>query len=95
MDLMIMVIIPCLSFTHYCVNLIHPSVFYKLLSGKNGANTYNLVHKHGFKVLLMDGGYENKLINLHKEMITEDNVVDLFMKYNVPKAADYISIDID
>ena len=64
-------------------------------NGKNGANTYHLVEKHGFRVLLMDGGFENSTINLHNEMISPENIVDLFDKYNVPKAADYVSIDID
>ena len=64
-------------------------------SGKNGANTYNLIHKHGFYSLLMDGNFENKEIHLFQEKITDTNIVDLFIKYNVPKSADYVSIDID
>ena len=67
----------------------------QLNNGKNGANTYHLVEKHGFNVLLMDGGYENRSINLHKEIITPQNIVDLFVKYKVPRTPDYVSIDID
>lgn len=32
----------------------------------------------------MDGGNENPAINLHKEFITSDNIVDLFKKHEVP-----------
>lgn len=35
--------------------------------------------------LIMDGGYENKNINLQKEFITKENINELFKKYNVPK----------
>eukprot|EP01001_Neometanema_parovale_P007908 NODE_4193_length_1102_cov_81.683350_g3995_i0.p2 GENE.NODE_4193_length_1102_cov_81.683350_g3995_i0~~NODE_4193_length_1102_cov_81.683350_g3995_i0.p2 ORF type:complete len:197 (+),score=18.53 NODE_4193_length_1102_cov_81.683350_g3995_i0:504-1094(+) len=43
----------------------------------------------------MDGGHVNHTINLHKEMITEHNVVDLFEKYNVPSNPDLVTIDVD
>ena len=33
----------------------------------------------------MDGSHENFTINLHKEIILHENVVDLFEKYKVSK----------
>ena len=45
--------------------------------------------------LLMDGSNENPEINLKKEFITAENIVELFEKYSVPKMFDLCSIDID
>lgn len=45
--------------------------------------------------LIMDGGYENKNINLQKEFITKENINELFKKYNVPKKINVLSVDID
>lgn len=61
----------------------------------NGANTYNLRANHNWTGLLMDGGHANPQINLHQEIITPANVVDLFRKYAVPHEPDYVSIDLD
>jgi hypothetical protein len=60
-----------------------------------GSNTYNLYHHHGWRGLLLDGGFENEAINLRKEWITSDNIVSLLEKYDVPSELDYLSIDID
>ena len=43
----------------------------------------------------MDGGFSNKEINLNKEFITEENILNLFAKYNVSKSFDVLSIDVD
>ena len=43
----------------------------------------------------MDRDYSDATINLHKETITAENIIQLFEKYNVPVAPDYVSIDID
>lgn len=43
----------------------------------------------------MDGAHENPSINLRKEFITKENVVDLFCKYNVPHNINLLSVDID
>jgi hypothetical protein len=48
-----------------------------------------------WKGLLMDGNYEDKKINLHKEFITAENIRPLFRKYLVPKTFDLLSIDVD
>merc|ERR1719272_1527999 len=45
--------------------------------------------------LVMDGSHENIAINLRKEMITVENIVDLFHKYDVPKDLDLLSVDVD
>jgi hypothetical protein len=43
----------------------------------------------------MDGGFENSRINLHKEFIFKENIIQLFKKYKVPKTFDLLSVDID
>ena len=68
--------------------------------GHNGttlesSNVGRLVNEDGWTALLMDGGYENPEINLHKEFITSGNIVELFDKYSVPLEPDYVSVDID
>jgi len=60
-----------------------------------GANTTNIINKYGWDKLLLDCSYENKTINLHKHFISEDNICDIFEKYNVPYEPGYISIDVD
>jgi len=49
----------------------------------------------GWEGLLMDGGYEDPALNLKKEVVTKENVITLFQKYNVPKHINLLSIDID
>ena len=63
--------------------------------GGSGANTYSLATHFGWRGLLLDGGNDNPAINLHREVITPENVVQLFEKDRVPKEPDYVSIDID
>lgn len=58
-------------------------------------NTRILWEKYGWLGLQMDGYYENPNINLKKEYIIKENVVELFCKYNVPKRINILSIDID
>jgi len=58
-------------------------------------NTRYLREVRGWKGLLMDGGYEDPTINLHKEIITPSNIVSLFSKYSVPRKFDLLSIDTD
>ena len=58
-------------------------------------NTKILRDKYKWKGLQMDGGYENPSINLRKEFITKENVVELFTKYDVPKNINVLSVDID
>lgn len=63
-------------------------------SGKE-CNTRILREKYDWFGLQMDGNYENEIINLKKEFITKENIIDLFKKYNVPKKINVLSIDID
>jgi tetratricopeptide (TPR) repeat protein len=58
-------------------------------------NTRILREIYGYEGLMMDGGNENLEINLRKEFITEENVLDLFDKYGVPTDFDVLSIDVD
>ena len=47
------------------------------------------------KSLLLDGGNENKDINLVQEIFWPDNIVSLFRKYKVKKKFDLLSVDTD
>lgn len=58
-------------------------------------NTRILREKYNWKGLQMDGGFENKQINLQREYITKDNILFLFEKYNVPLHINCLSVDID
>ena len=59
-----------------------------------GANTCRLFQS-GWRGLLLDGGHRNESINLRLEKISSYNIAHLFRKHGVPKAVDYVSIDID
>lgn len=59
------------------------------------SNSKMLQLLHGWKGLLMDGGYERSDIFLKQEFITASNIVSLFDKWKVPKEPDFVSIDID
>ena len=71
--------------------------FYVEFGTQNGAecNTRLLREQFNWNGLLMDGSHVNDSINLKKEFITRENIVDLFIKYNVPKSFNMLSIDID
>ena len=73
--------------------------YYVEFGVENGmeCNTRILFKEHNWKGLLMDGGYEDPQINLKKEFITIDNILDLFKKYIPKKFQNFslLSIDID
>jgi len=71
--------------------------FYLEFGVENGneCNTRILREKYNWNGLQMDGGNENESINLRKEFITKENVVELFRKYNVPQNINVLSVDID
>ena len=71
--------------------------FYVEFGVENGmeCNTRILREKYNWKGLQMDGGNENDSINLRKEFIMKENVVELFKKYNVPQNINVLSVDID
>lgn len=58
-------------------------------------NTRWLRTNLGYKGLLLDGGFENAAVNLHKEFVTPSNIVALFQKYQVPHEFDLLSIDVN
>lgn len=58
-------------------------------------NTKYLREAHGWSGLMMDGSHSNPSINLQQEFITAENINELFLRYNVPKSFDLLSIDID
>ena len=55
------------------------------LCGQSGleCNSRFLREHCGWHGLMMDGGFQNSVINLNKEFITRENIVHLFQKYNV------------
>lgn len=58
--------------------------------------TTRLLRTHfGWSGLMMDGGHTNPDINLRQEFIKPDSIVSLFEKYDVPKKADYMMVDLD
>jgi nucleoid DNA-binding protein len=71
--------------------------FYVEFGVENGneCNTRILREKYKWNGLQMDGGHENDIINLRKEFIIKENIVELFVKYNVPKHINLLSVDID
>lgn len=71
--------------------------FYVEFGVENGmeCNTRILREHNNWKGLQMDGANENNSINLRKEFIMKENVVELFKKYNVPKNINVLSVDID
>lgn len=58
-------------------------------------NTRILKEQYNWQGLLMNGFQENADINLKKEFITRENIVNLFDKYSVPKRFNLLSIRID
>lgn len=58
-------------------------------------NTRILREKYKWDGLQMDGSNFNDSINLRKELITKENIIGLFKKYNVPKHIHLLSVDID
>ena len=63
--------------------------------GGGGANTAKLLLEEGWTGLLLDGGRENTDINLHRVVLTPENIVSVFDEHGVPTEADYVSIDVD
>lgn len=71
--------------------------FYVEFGVENGmeCNTRILREYYNWNGLQMDGSNENNGINLRKEFIMKENVVELFKKYNVPNHINILSVDID
>jgi len=60
----------------------------------SGLNIHRLVQQ-GWKPFLFDALVENPAINLHKAVLTQENIVDEFSKAGILQDADFISIDVD
>lgn len=75
----------------------HSNKYYVEFGVQDGqeCNTRILRTIYKWNGLQMDGGYENPSMNLKKEFITKENVVDLFVKYNVPNHINLLCVDID
>jgi hypothetical protein len=67
----------------------------KSLTEGSGANVSNLVLNKKWASLLLDGDNENADINLHRHLLTSEDICKIFRTYNVPKIPEYISIDVD
>ena len=71
--------------------------YYVEFGVENGSecNTRILREEYTWTGLLMDGSNENNNINLKKEFLTKENIIDLFKKYNSPKNINLLCVDID
>ena len=61
-------------------------------------NSRNLRENKGWDVqrsLLLDGGFEDAEINLHKAIFFPDNILGLFAEFGVPRHFDFLSVDTD
>jgi hypothetical protein len=58
-------------------------------------NTRILRENYHWNGLLMDGDHENDGINLKKEFVTKENILELLQKYHVPEHIHVLSVDID
>jgi hypothetical protein len=58
-------------------------------------NTRVLREQYGWTGLMMDGRYEDANINLKREIVAKENVVQLFQKHAVPEHIHLLSVDID
>jgi hypothetical protein len=53
------------------------------------------LRQNGWTGLMMDRDCENPDLDLHRELVTAENVVQLFASYHVPRSFDVLSVDID
>lgn len=58
-------------------------------------NTRYIIEKYQMANLWLDGFHEIPSRNLYKEFITQENIVSVFEKYQVPLSFDVLSVDID
>lgn len=65
-----------------------------ILRKLHGTNTFYLTKK-GWTGWRFDALIELKSIGLHRELLSPNNIVQTFRKYNIPKDVDYVSIDVD
>lgn len=58
-------------------------------------NTRYITEVYNMKNIWMDCHHENIQNNLYREFITQENIVPLFQKYQVPMSFDVLAVDID
>lgn len=58
-------------------------------------NTRILKDNYNWSGLMMDIDFSIPSMNLQKERVTAENVIELFQKYNVPSGFELLSVDID
>lgn len=58
-------------------------------------NTRYMKEKYDMKNIWLDGYHEDIHKNIYKEFITQENIVSIFQKYNVPMSFDILAVDID
>lgn len=84
----------------YLINLIYSNPkdkIYLEIGVQDGTecNTRNLRENFGWTGILIDGGNENKDINLFNHFVTKNNITGLLKSYNLPEKLNLLSIDID
>ena len=60
----------------------------------SGLNIHALV-RQGWTPALFDAEYKNPHINLHKKVLTPDNIGQAFQEAGIPIDVDYVSIDVE
>lgn len=73
--------------SYYCVE-------FGAADGISDSNTH-LLRKQGWNYLLLDSRHEKPDAHFYREVITAENINELFGKYHVPYDLDLLSIDID
>ena len=71
--------------------------YYVELGTEDGSecNSRNLRETHEWSGLMVDGGNENKEINLQKHFITKENILEIFERNKINDTFDLLSIDLD
>lgn len=62
--------------------------------GYNASNTLYLEYQ-GWKRVMFDRNHHSPEINLHRAVLTADNICETFRGAGVPKEFDFVSVDID
>ena len=87
------------SFIEYIFNVIGvTNKYYVEFGAADGVlhcNTWYLRTQKNWSGLLLDCGWENKEINLHKRKIEKDNVLLIFKEFEVPEEFDFLCVDMD
>lgn len=69
--------------------------YVELGTGSGEECNTRLLRERGWSGVMIDCDYEDDAIQLRRELVTAENINDLFAKYDVPDEFDLLSIDID